>query len=371
MEHKYNKGEWSEFYAFIKILGDRELAASDEKLNAIPNLTYPVTKLIQKDLQTTREYNLSSKENLVITTMDSEGRNVTTANYEDIKSKTKTIFTDLKQATGRSFVLVSADSLIGELNFGKIKAGASKKGDIVIVLHDHITSQDHEVEFSIKSYLGGQPTLLNPSKIGTNFKFKVVGFSGDVESINSIDSNRKVLDRFEAIRTAGGELEFAGMLSSTFQKNIRKIDSFMPEIVGEYLRLANKGRGKKISDLTKLVFNSPPIAALLEPSLDHEDIKYKIKQLLLNVALGMVPQTEWDGLFKADGGYIVVREDGEVVCFHVYNISQLSEYLFQNTTLETPSTSRYNFASLYQESNSLYINLNLQIRFIKPLKTSD
>lgn len=371
MANKFNKGEWSEFYVFIKVLGERQLIAADENLNAIPNLTYPVTKLLQIDTNITREYDLSQKSHLQLTIIHGNQKTTKKIKYKNIKSKTKAIFSDLMNASGSSFSLKNADALINQLSFGKVKAGSAKKGDINIVLRDHITSQDHRVEFSIKSYLGRLPTLLNPSKIGTKFTFKVDGFTGNIQDINDIgktSKHRKVLRRIEAIKAANGKLVFDSMKSTSFQKNIRKIDSFMPQILGEFLRLANEGHGRTIKELTQRATNSPNISSLLNPPFEYDDLKYKITQLLLNIALGMVPQTKWDGFIKADGGYIVVKKDGEIVCFHVYNISQLGEYLFNNTSLETPSTrkSKYDFATLYKKNSDFYFDLNLQIRFTAP-----
>jgi len=40
-------------------------------------------------------------------------------------------------------------------------------------------------------------------------------------------------------------------------------------------------------------------------------------------------------------------------------------YLFKNTKFETPSTTRHGFGEIYQKDGGLFINLNLQIRFLK------
>jgi len=81
--------------------------------------------------------------------------------------------------------------------------------------------------------------------------------------------------------------------------------------------------------------------------------------------LGMMPNSDWDGLLQAHGGYIIVKEDGEIVCYHVYNQDEFQSYLFNNTRMETPSTSRHGFGEIYEQGKEYYIKLNLQIRFIK------
>lgn len=92
--------------------------------------------------------------------------------------------------------------------------------------------------------------------------------------------------------------------------------------------------------------------------------EHKMKNFLTDVALGMTPATAWNGNFQATGVYIIVREDGEVLCYHIYNHNEFQEYLFNNTRLETPSTSKYDFGTIYKEDGNLFIKLNLQVRFI-------
>ena len=97
---------------------------------------------------------------------------------------------------------------------------------------------------------------------------------------------------------------------------------------------------------------------------NHPIYEYKIKQFLNDVALGMKPTEIWQGDYEdATGGYIVVKEDGEIVCYHIYNVNEFHEYLLKNTKLEQASRKRHDFGTLYKEGNDVYIKLNLQIRF--------
>ena len=79
----------------------------------------------------------------------------------------------------------------------------------------------------------------------------------------------------------------------------------------------------------------------------------------------MVPGKVWDGFTKAHWGYIVVKENGDVICYHLYNRDEFLEYLYENTKFETASSSRHDFWKIYTEGSRCYINLNLQIRFLK------
>ena len=83
----------------------------------------------------------------------------------------------------------------------------------------------------------------------------------------------------------------------------------------------------------------------------------------MEVALGMLPKTVWTGKYDVTGGYLVVKESGDVVCYHIYNKNDFENYLFNNTRFETASSKRNKFGSIYVEGGQQYFNLNAQIRF--------
>jgi type II restriction enzyme len=78
----------------------------------------------------------------------------------------------------------------------------------------------------------------------------------------------------------------------------------------------------------------------------------------------MMPSKVWGGIYDATWGYLVVKENGEILCYHIYNLNQFEDYLFENTKLETASSTRHDFGILYEENGTINIKLNLQIRFI-------
>ena len=91
--------------------------------------------------------------------------------------------------------------------------------------------------------------------------------------------------------------------------------------------------------------------------------RYKIKKLLCAAALGMTPGAAWDGIDNASGGYIIIKKDGDVVCYHLYNRNFFEEYLLTNTAFDRPSATRHDYGYVYKENDSYYIDFNVQIRF--------
>jgi DNA (cytosine-5)-methyltransferase 1 len=89
----------------------------------------------------------------------------------------------------------------------------------------------------------------------------------------------------------------------------------------------------------------------------------RIKDYLKAVLLGMFFSKQWDGEYTANGS-VLVRKEGDLVLYHVIKDKILKDYLFHNTKLDTPSSTRHRFGTLYKEKNQTLIKLNLQIRFI-------
>lgn len=137
--------------------------------------------------------------------------------------------------------------------------------------------------------------------------------------------------------------------------------SRLPEILAEMLCQYYADRAKNTSDLSARLSGINPNGC--DYSNNRHFYEYKIKRLLCEAALGMRPAEIWHGKYDATGGYLVVRQDGEIVCYHLYSHNQFENYLFLNTKFDTPSSSRHHFGDIYEENGKFFIKLNLQIRF--------
>jgi len=141
------------------------------------------------------------------------------------------------------------------------------------------------------------------------------------------------------------------------------IDSKLPEILSHILLDFFSSSNSKLTDLVNTLSSLNPLN--FDGSNGHKFYEYKIKRFLTDIALGMMPSKVWDGKYDATGGYLIIKKDGEVLCYHIYNKNQFEEYLLSNTKLETASSSRHDFGDIYKEDGELFFKLNLQIRFIK------
>lgn len=357
---KGNKGEWSEFYTFLKLLSERQLVAADDKLQKIENIFYPVLKIVREEKTGRMDYEFSSDGKIRVMEAGSE---IALVESSDLKSKIVEVFESIKTSSETTFEVPVADELMDRFKAKRLNAGNSRKEDITLKIHDRNTGTEPEVGFSVKSMLGSAATLLNASS-ATNFIYKITGLTDEqIAQINGMEGRSKMRDRLNAIIGAGGTFSFKGVSSEVFTRNLRKVDTILPEIVAELLLAYYSDKGSALPELVSNLGSGD--VKILQYNLDTSDYEFKTKSLLHNIALGMVPNTAWDGLLRAHGGYIIVREDGEIVCYHVYNADDFRNYLYKNTRFDTPSTSRHDFGYICKEGEEALIRLNMQVRFTR------
>ena len=354
-----NKGEWSEIYTLLKVIADKQLFAGDSNLNKVENLIFPIIKVLRDETNGTFEFGYEN--DLVIIKNNAEEIRIS---VNEFQIQAYFILTKLKEKTTSAFSIPEIEQFINSFNSHSIKAKSTVKSDIRIVIHDQRTGTNTELGFSIKSQLGGASTLLNAGKT-TNFIFKVDKLNlpaKQIDKINSIDTRSKIKDRIEKIQELKGKLQFKNPESLVFENNLVLIDSGLPKIVSEILICFFTSNLSKISDLVSEISKTNPLGYNLNNN--HPFYSYKIKRFLTDIALGMMPSKVWTGELDATGGYLVVKNDGEILCYHIYNRNEFEDYLFSNTKLETSSSTRHDFGIVYEQDGQLYFKLNLQIRFL-------
>lgn len=348
-----NKGEWAELYVFFKIVLDRIIYAADKDLTPKLDEWFKFVNLYRHISKSGYiKYDLSEKD---IVKVLKDGMVQEIVDSRSLRQNTVQIFNRIKTASA-TFAVSDAVNLMNKYNVDTIKAGSSSKTDIDA---DVIVSNNPSIQrmgFSVKSYIGGAPTLVNSSS-HTNFVYEVKGFDGDIQEVNSINTRSKVRDRISAINANGGILEFSDISSECFRKNLRLQDSLFPSVISKMLLLFYSGKGNDFKILGDLIAQDESF------DVTAEEITTMTKRYLRSSALGMVPGTQWEGKLSTQGGYIVVLESGELLCYNIYFDDDFQEYLYTNTRLDTPSSSRNKFGILYENNGKLFFNLNLQIRF--------
>lgn len=184
--------------------------------------------------------------------------------------------------------------------------------------------------------------------------------------MKALTVRKEFSNKIQVLNDNGIKLEYLEMESQKFHSNLQTIDSNFPDIMAKIVELyySNKIRGKSsISHLINHVTQINPFGYKLE--INSKIYEMMMKRFLTDYALGMRAGEVWYGEHQATGGYLIVKQDGDIICYHFYFKKNFEEYLFSNTRLDTPKMSRHGFGVIYNENGVDKMKLNLQIRFIK------
>ena len=357
-----NKGEWSEIYVFLRLLELGKLFAADADLNKIDDVFYSIIKIIRNEDAGILEFRVNPTQETVSVFNTKENCQIANFSMSEFKNKADALYNSIISAKSPSFFDENTESFLNKLNVKTLKAKSTDKADIRIKIHDINTGYEAIQGFSIKSRLGGPSTLINAGKT-TNFIYEISGEMSD-EIMNEFNTCSKLFrNRFSVLKNNNCDIKFVAMENDVFENNLILIDSNLPKICSEMIKAFYSLGIATVQEALNFVCAENPLEYNL--SNGHPFYSYKFKKMLTECALGMLPSKPWDGTADATGGYIIVREDGEVLCYHLFNRNEFENYLLMNTKFETASTSRHKFGNIFKSKDKYYIKLNLQIRFIK------
>ncbi len=358
MKKTNNKGEWTELLVFIRLLVEQRLQLANADLS--PNsIVFNIEKITNNNLES--EFLLLDKSKIRIVNQRTREKKELIISEVLTPELLEKLLQTIKLGKG-TFEIPDFQIIQDQLGISIVKGGTSKqKTDIVLDIFTKEWNKPNE-GFSIKSYLGNKPTLLNASG-NTNFVFQIENLDSTViDEVNNINTRTKLMDRINVILEKGGRFKYIGAERENMEYNLKLVDSLMPQIVGHILLAFYKNRISSIKDIVDFIHKEGKLNADIDYS-DKESLILKIQKLLVDILLGFFAGTKWDGSYESNGT-IVMKKSGEMVGFHIIDVKSLREYLYHNIKLDTPSTTRHRFGQLYIEKNSkLYFKLNLQMRF--------
>ena len=367
-----NRGEWSELYVLFKALGDGRIYGANGDLQVNKKIYLDVNRVVRTEDSTKINFIRNAEsETVLIYINDNFFQELST---DIFKEEYRKLYTRIIEGKGRSFAIPETELFLRSLGCHNITASSSDKTDITIEVHEPKTGMDLVQGYSIKSRLGGKSTLINSSQ-STNFEFSLDGnVSKEItEEANKVlhgDSKSKIKDGISYLTSKDVTLRFRNTYKDTIRNNLVLLDSNLPRIVSEMLKLYYENNISLISKQIEILQKNNPLEFPHPERFPYYE--YKIKKLLMAYALGMQSDTPWNGYEEANGGYIVVKEDGDVVCFHIFDRNNFGDYLVKNTFLDTPSPDKHHFGVIVdvKKDKEYRICLNLQVRFIEDPKQS-
>ena len=367
-----NRGEWGEPYAALRLLGYKKLFMADE--NGDPNFKewMDVLKIVRQETNDRIvTYHCNEKDNDIVI----EINNVPVASIQAARFRyiADLLRADITNATGRSFnVSDEVIDFLQEAEIQHLKAKSVEKSDIFLDTRDPRSSIIRQnIGFSIKCEFGEKPTLFNTAKASAA-KYQISGMNDELkDEINSmVDSkgHAAVSDRCRAIRENGCKLKYVGYEMAAragceaFRENLDLINPNLPAVIQRILwnHFMEKQTEIDIVSVMKRIIEENPC----DITLPETKYPYMMKMFLYSAYCGMTASTLWDGKSTVKGGYITIKDTGEVVANYALESEAFKNFLYTHCYLDFPSTDPGHgaYGEVYRENDEYYFKLNFQIR---------
>ena len=370
---KLNKGEWAEFYVMMKLLGEGRLYTANKLLQKNYQSYLDVLKIIRQECETqVLEYIIDEANGVVIVKPQDSDTILATMPVSDFNDYAKMLFDGIKDIKGSSVPAPDAVCDFAKVIYvSKPKAPAVKalkkqfggKNDIFIEVRDGQTAIVSIMGFSIKSKFGQNPTLFNAGS-SSQYLYKLTG------------CDDAMMDEFNAITENGGRgwskcktyladhgitMEFARTQNPIYNDNLFLVRESMAKIMAWCVkdRLIDSPGHFEVMETVERMIAANPLG------VPGARIYYEkaIKDFLMAGFTGMTAGKEWDGKEQVNGGYIVVMDDGDVICYHSSDRESFRDYLYRNTHFEYVSADKYVWSRIIKIDGEYYLPLNLSVRF--------
>ena len=369
-----NKGEWAEFYVMLKLLGEGKLYTADNILKKKLDSYLDVLKIIRQEFETQVLEYIVDQDNAVVTVKPQGSETVlATIPMQEFEYNAITLFEGLKRVKGMSVIAPDSVCEFAKVIYvSKPKAPAVKalkkqfggKNDIFIEVRDGQTAIVSVMGFSIKSKFGHNPTLFNAGS-SSQYLFKLSGCDdakmGEFNAISDGKGGRGWSLCREYLFSHSIGAEFAQTQYPTYNENLFLVRESMPKIMAwcVYDRLLGSNAEHGVKETVERMSAVNPLG-VGNPAVYYEKA---IKDFLMAGFTGMTAGNKWDGKEQVNGGYIVVMDDGDVICYHSSDREAFRDYLYRNTYFEYVSADKYNWSRIIKIDGEYYLPLNVSVRF--------
>lgn len=370
---KLNKGEWAEFYVMLKLLGEGKLYTADKLLQKNYKSYLDILKIIRQECEKQVLEYIIDEEKSTVTIKPQDSATIFAAiPTSEFNENAKKLFDGIRKEKGSSVPAPNSVCDFAKVIYvGKPKAPAVKalkkqfggKNDIFIEVRDGQTAIVSVMGFSIKSKFGQNPTLFNAGS-SSQFLYKLTG------------CNDKMMAEFNAITDNGGRgwekckdylsnhsvtMEFARTQSPIYSNNLFLIRESMSKIIAWCVkdRLIDNNDSHNVKETVERMVTANPLT-VPSPQVYYEKA---LKDFLIAGFTGMTAGNVWDGKEQVNGGYIVVMDDGDILCYHSNDREAFRDYLYRNTHFEYVSADKFMWSRILKIDGEYYLPLNVSVRF--------
>ena len=350
---KQNKGEWSEFYALIKLLANGFVD--------LETATDPVRKKTKVISVRKNETEFRIEGGVI-----HSGEKIFEATQLfNLADKIKKAILEIKKNDSS---LPIAESLSHQLGISVKKQTSSMVADLYATMY--FEDRETKYDLSIKSWLGGNPSFLNASKNSTKITYKIKGNLPD--SFLSTINQKTATANLRKIYENEGHLEFHSYVNKKFLDGLHYATADGPQVLADlvvcgYLsgrdgidshvkkELASIGENFQYFKQSRNLFQAIKTKAIYEQ---------RIKVLLFHFLMYQLQKGAPESSSLASDNYLAVLSDGNLLC--IVGRERLEEKLFSLCKMDSPSASRHDYGYAYQKEGTWYIDLQPGIRLNAP-----
>lgn len=407
---EFNRGEWTEAYVFLRLLGDGRIYGASADLVKDEQTYIDIINVIRDEPEKYLIFERFIRDEIAYVQSYRGNEKLKIITAPELTEKATFLYSQIKEVTtgNRKISVPEIQEYMEELSIDSPKANLSEnaknkygaKTDIIVTTEDSFDHVRTVGGFSIKSHIGSSPTLFNSSST-SGFVYRIVGCN--VDGMHRLNYKDSFLDIIQAIKDEYS-LDYVGCRNEIFEQNCRMIDWRMDEILSNAM-LMNVGYEKGLNsaslvDMCKALASQNPLG-VRNPQFFYET---KLKSFLFASFAGMTASTEWNGRKKLTGGYIDVDREGEMLYYRAISDDIFENYLFKHTYVDRPdrgvcktlavaeaktfvekgstltdaekntiifknrvdghkNSKKGDFGYVYQKDEDFFIDINFQIRF--------
>ena len=350
---KQNKGEWSEFYALVKLLANGFVD--------LETATDPLRKktIVVSVRKNETEFHINDG---MIRSVD---KLFVAAELSNLADEIKKGILAIKKNNSS---LPIAEYLSHQLGISVKKQNSSMVADLYATMY--FEDRETKYDLSIKSWLGGNPSFLNASKKSTKITYSIKGNLSD--SFLTTLNQKKATDNLRKIYENEGYLEFHSYANEKFLDGLYYATADGPQVLADlvvcgYLsgrdgidshvkkELASIGEYFQYFKQSRNLFSAIRSKAIYEQ---------RIKVLLFHFLMYQLQKGAPESNSLASDNYLAVLSDGNLLC--IVGRERLEEKLFSLCKMDSPSASRHDYGYAYQKEGTWYIDLQPGIRLNAP-----
>lgn len=355
-----NIGEWGEAYALLWLLAYKRVFNADSHGNKISDEYSDVQQILRREVDDKRITFTINGEYVEVFHDDQFVGQVPRNKFRQAAEHLYQELLHMPKATAT----FSEGEFLKSLGCESLKASSQMKADLIAIVLDGQIGARARRNYSIKTVIGGKPSLANASHV--SYVDYILGDDFDEEKAEEVNSIPKkgaciVKKTKKVLELCNGHAPVPHIRNATFRRNLMRAYYRAPEVVGLALFYGQMHSGKPVIESIADLKKYDPLHLTKE---DWDDYDLGIRRYLWAVTLGLTPSNNWRVEETADG-YLLVNNNGQVYSYQTSRQRDFENYLLLHSKWDTPSLGRYaDIGKVQRDKNGIWIyTLNVCVRY--------